>query len=269
MKSLKNHISVIFPLFILLFSIQFTISVNFVVDNYERKLTEDYSIVIVSQKPLDENVLKSKISNINSLTEISSKSILDRLKRDISSTNLALLQVALPKFYSVKLKKLPDEKELEQIQKEFKKINSITKIETFAKTHTKMYKMFVFVQKLSYVFSALILIISVLLIFKQMRIWLLEHQERMAIMTLFGAPFWMKSVFLYKLAIVDSIISTLMVSGLFWYLPKKEDIRAFFDSLDVVLYNFDLLKDLGLLLVLSISFSIVIVTLVISKMNNR
>jgi cell division transport system permease protein len=244
-------------------------SINFVVTNYEKKLTEDYSIVIVSQKALDENVVKSKISQINTMSEISSKKILDRLKRDISSTNLALLQVALPKFYSVKLHKLPDEKELEQIQKEFKKIDSITKIETFAKTHTKMYKMFIFVQKLSYVFSTLILIVSVLLMFKQMRIWLLEHQERMSIMTLFGAPFWMKSIFLYKLAIIDSIISTLIVSGLFWYLPKREDFKDFFASLDVVLYEFDILKDTGVLLGFSICFSIIIVSLVISKMKNR
>lgn len=269
MKSLKNHIAVIIPLFILLFAMQFTFSINYVVENYEKKLTEDYSIVIVSQKALEENILKSKISAISSMSEISSKNILDRLKKDISSTNLSLLQVALPKFYSIKLKKLPDEKQLEQIQKEFKKIDSITKVETFAKTHTKMYKMFIFVQKLSYLFSFLILIVSVLLMFKQMKIWILEHQERMSIMTLFGAPFWMKSVFLYRLAIIDSVVSSLLVAGIFWYVPQREDFHNFFKSLDALFYPFNLLQDLGILLGVSIVFSIFIVSLVISKMERK
>lgn len=269
MKSLKNHIAVIIPLFVLLFSLQFSLVVKEVVSKYEQRLIQEYSIVIVSQKSIDKNVLMSKVAGIKRVEEISSKKILDRLKRDISSKNLALLKVALPKFYSVKLKKLPNEDGLKRIKRDFKKINSITKIETFAKTHTKMYKMFNFIKTISYIFSGLILVISVLLIFKQMKIWVLEHNQRMSIMSLFGAPFWMKSVFLYKLAFIDSIISSLAVSFLFWYIPKRDEFASFTKALDIELYQFDILKEAGLLLGVSVLFSLVIVTIVISKINNR
>ncbi|MBE0491882.1 MAG: ABC transporter permease [Sulfurospirillum sp.] len=266
MKSLKNHIAVILPLFVLLFCMQLLFSINTVVQNYEKKLTDGYVIMIVSQKSLDENILKSKIASIDSMSEISSKEILDRLKKDISSTNLSLLQVALPKFYSIKLKKLPSQKALDGIKKEFQKIDSITKVETFSQTYSKIYKMFLFVQQLSSVFVVLILIISVLLIFKQMKIWVLEHQERMSIMTLFGAPFWMKSAFLYKLAILDSILSAIFVGLLFYYAPQILNIKLFFESIDVVFPRFDLVADLGFLLGFSVIFSFFIVSFVIAKM---
>jgi cell division transport system permease protein len=269
MKSLKNHVSVIIPLFVLLFSIQFTFSIKNIVEGYELKLIEEYSIVIVSQKPLEESVIKNKVAGVRSLTPISSKNILDRLKKDLSSQNLALLKVSLPNFYSVKLDRLPSEEELERITKNFKSINSITKVETFVKTHTKVYKMFHFIQVLSYMFAGLILIISVLLIFKQMKIWLLEHQERMSIMALFGAPFWMKSIFLYKLGLIDSFISSLLVSLLFWYVPKRDDFVNFLHSLGVEVYSFEIFKDTLTLLGISVIFSLFIVTLVISKLNNR
>lgn len=269
MKSLKNHISVIIPLFVLLFSLQFMFSVKNIVQDYETKLIEEYSIVIVSQKTLDENIVKSKIKGVRSVTPISSQKVLDRLKRDLSSKNLALLKIALPYFYSVKLKRLPSESELDRITNDFKKINSITKIETFAKTHTKMYKMFHFIQTLSYLFAGLILILSVLLVSKQMRIWWYEHQERMAIMSLFGAPFWMKSVFLYKLAFFDSIISALLVSLLFWYLPYQSDMVAFAKGIGINLYQFNMFYDTAILLGVGIVFSLIIVSFVIAKMNKK
>jgi cell division transport system permease protein len=267
MKSLKNHFSVILPLVALLFSLQFTITVRNVVQNYELKLIEEYSIVVVSQKALDENIVKSKIRGIRSITPISSQRILDRLKRDLSSKNLALLKISLPYFYSVKLQKLPNDNELDKIVKNFKKMNSITKIETFAKTHTKMYRMFHFIQLLSYLFAGIVLVLSILLVSKQMKIWWYEHQERMAIMSLFGAPFWMKSVFLYRLAFVDSIISTFIVSLVFWYLPHNQNLVFFAKKIDASLYHFNIFYDTALLLGLGIGFSLIIVTLVIAKMN--
>jgi len=269
MKSLKNHISVIIPLFVMLFSLQFTFMTEAIVENYASKLTQDYSVVVVAPKSLSQVLIKSRVGGIKSIEEISSKKILDRLKGNISSKNISLLRTALPKFYSIKLESFPTAKEIERIEKKLLKSGLITKVETFSKTHNKIYKMFQSLKSIVFLFSIFILIISVLLMFKQMRIWLLEHKERMAIMTFFGAPFWMKSAALYRLAIVNSFISTILVSVIFIMLPRIEKIETFVSSMDIVMVKFDLLKDAGILLGVSLVFSLFIVSIVIKKMNKE
>ncbi len=269
MRSLKNHLSVILPLFILLFSLQFTFLMEKIVKNYETKLTQDYSIVVVASKPLSKAVVKSRISGIKSLEEISSKKILDRLKGNISSKNISLLKIALPKFYSIKLKAFPSIQEIERIKKELLASGFITKVETFSKTHNKIYRMFQALKNTSLIFSVLIVIISLFLMFKQMKIWLLEHKDRMAIMTLFGAPFWMKSAVLYRLVVVDSFISTALVGVFFIFFPKFDNVKDFTSSLNITIPKFNLVHDTGILLGISLLFSLFIVTIVIRKMNKE
>ncbi len=269
MKSLKNHLSVIIPLFVLLFSLQFTFLTDKIVENYSKKLTEDYSIVVVAPELLSVAVVKSRVNGIKSIKEISSKKILDRLKGNISSKNISLLKIALPKFYSMKLESFPSVVEIERIKKKLLSSGLARKVETFSKTHNRVYRMFQALKNTASVFSVFILIISVLLMFKQMKIWLLEHRERMAVMTLFGAPFWMKSAVLYRLVIVDSFISTILVSITFTMFPHMEKVNTFAQNMNINVPEFDLLKGTGMLLGVSLVFSLVIVSIVIRKMNRE
>lgn len=110
MRSINSHFSIMISVFVLLFSFQFTNVIKSVVNDYASKIVNDYAIVVVSSAELKEEELKKQIPEIESLSEISSKKILDRLKNDMSSKNLALLQVALPKFYSLKLESIPNKK---------------------------------------------------------------------------------------------------------------------------------------------------------------
>lgn len=269
MRSLRNHISVILPLFVLLLSIQFVILTNKIVKDYSKKLTQDYSIVVVAPKPLSKPLIKSKIGEIKSIEEISSKNILDKLKGNISSKNIALLKIALPKFYSIKLESFPSIEELEQIEKRLLKSGLVTRVETFSKTHNKVYRMFEVLRYTALLFSIFILIISVLLMFKQMKIWLLEHKERMAIMTLFGASYWMKSAVLYRLVMVDSFIATGLVGVFYLTFPKIDIVETFAKSMSIAIPQFNILKDTTILLAFSLAFSVFIVSLVIRKMNKK
>jgi len=70
MKSLKNHLSFLLPLFILLFSFQFSKMVDRSVNGYEERLTSDYSIVLVSKRVLTLSELKKAYPTINFLTHI-------------------------------------------------------------------------------------------------------------------------------------------------------------------------------------------------------
>ena len=269
MKSLKNHFSVILSLFVLLFSVQFGITLKKVIEYQNQNLVENYSIVIVSKKKLKLSDVKKVVSVAKSLEPISPKKILDRLKNDMSSKNLALLKIALPYFYSLKLTTFPSEKMVQKIKKSLLSLKGVTKVETFAKTHTKMFQMFQIFQIISYLFSTVIIVLSILLLFKQIRIWILEHEKRIKIMNYFGASFWMKSSFLYRLVIVDSIISAFLVSLLFIIAPNLDVVKEKADLLSVKLPSFNLLYDGLMLFGSSFILSVLIVTLVAKKMDGK
>jgi len=265
MKSINSHFSIIISVFVLLFSFQFTQFMASVVESYSSKIVDDYAIILVSSTEIKVEALKESISEVASLSEISSKKILDRLKNDMSSKNLSLLQVALPKFYSLKLTRLPNKQRMESIKQLLLANTSITRIETFAKTHEKIFKMFVLLQSMVYVFTFFMAFVAILLIFKQVRIWTYEHNRRMSIMTLFGASFFMKSAMLYRMTIVDSLISALLVCAIYILAPELPLVQAVAQDLDIVLPEFDFLYEGLPLLGGAIVFAIVSVTLVARK----
>lgn len=265
MRSVSSHFSIMISVFVLLFSFQFTNVIKSIVNDYATKIVNDYAIVVVSSAELKEEELKKQIPEIESLSEISSKKILDRLKNDMSSKNLSLLQVALPKFYSLKLESIPNKKRVEAIKQKLMGINTITRIETFAKTHEKMFKMLQLLQAMVYIFAFFVAFVAILLIFKQIRIWTYEHSRRMSIMTLFGASFFMKSAMLYRMTLVDSLVSSIVVCALYIVAPKLAIVKDFAAELDIMIPEFNLLFEGGTLIGASIIFALVSVTIVSRK----
>ena len=69
----------------LLFSVQFSLTADKVVKEYERLMGSDYNIAVVSNKELSEPVLKPVVSNLASLEPLSPQKIIDRLSNDISA----------------------------------------------------------------------------------------------------------------------------------------------------------------------------------------
>jgi len=265
MKSINSHLSIVLSVFVMLFSFQFTHFVTNVVDAYAAKMLNDYSIIVVASTEIKEEALKEQVVEIRSLSEISSKKILDRLKNDMSSKNLSLLQVALPKFYTLKLETLPTKKRMEEIKQKLLANSSITRIETFAKTHDKIFKMFELLQYMVIIFTSFIAIIAILLIFKQVRIWTYEHNRRMAIMTLFGASFFMKSAMLYRMTLVDSLISAFLVCGIYSAAPHLSIIQELAEDLEIVIPPFDFIYEGLPLIGAAVLFSILSVSLVSRK----
>ena len=265
MKSISSHFSIFISSFVLLFSFQFTNVIKSIVNDYASKIVNDYAIVVVSSAELKEEELQKQIPEIESISEISSKKILDRLKNEMSSKNLALLQVALPKFYSLKLGSLPDKKRIETIKQKLSSITTISRVETFAKTHEKMFKMFLLLQAMVYIFTFFVACIAVLLILKQIRIWIYEHQRRMAIIALFGASFFMKSAMLYRMTLVDTLLSALCVCAFYDIVPRLPLAQAYAAELDVVLPSFNWLYEGSVLVGASFVFALIAVSIVARK----
>ena len=198
MRSFKSHISVIFPLVILLFAIEFSLMLGKFVSDYEFKMTNDYNIIIVSEIELNENMLIPIIPTFASLTTLDANLILNRLKNDISAKNISVLKSILPKFYSLKLTNFPSKDAMVNIKANLSKIQGVKRVETFSKTHDQVYNMLILSKNIAEYFAILVGLLGLVLVFKQMRIWLYEHKRRVEIMTLFGAPYWLKSAMLYK-----------------------------------------------------------------------
>lgn len=265
MKSLRNHISVIIPLFVLLFSFQFSILLDRMVKDYEKLLLDDYSIVIVSSVTVDKQRLKSRVSEIDKIEFMPTDKILKRFEKSMSKGSLKRLSKELPAFYSLKLKSLPDKGKLEAIKKRLLTVPSIKKVEIFAKRYESIYRFLSVSKTITGVFTFFIFLVAFLLILKQMKVWTLEHQERMYIMGLFGAPFWMKSAILYRLVIVDSILCALMTSGLFYLATESEEIVSAMDEIGFKMPEFYFIDDTLLLGGVSLFLSIMSVTFVILR----
>lgn len=265
MRSLKNHLGVIFPLIALLFCVQFITLTENTIKDYERLMNKDYNIIIVSSKELDESMIKPMVNTFESIESLSAKSVLDRLSKDISAKNISALENALPKFYSLKLNSFPSTGYMNEIRDKILKIDGVSKVETFSKTHDKIYKILQLIKKISQIFSLLILVIGLMLLFKQMRIWLYEHKERIDIMTLFGASFWLKSGVLYKIAVIDSFIATVCVVALYIMLPDFEIIKATASEVGIDLAKIDIIVDGATLLGISLILSMIAVSFVMRR----
>lgn len=265
MQFLKNHIGVIFPLLVLLFAIEFSTMVGRIVVNYEKGMGKDYNIIVVANSPLKDSELKNKIETFKEAVLLDTKSVLDRLKNDVSAKNLSLLENSLPKFYSIKLTDFPSSSYMKRIERTLLDIDGVKKVETFSKTHDKIYKLLVIFKDISQYFTILIALMGIVLIFKQMRIWLYEHKQRIEIMTYLGAPYWLKSAMLYKIAVIDSIIATFFVVIFYSILSNINFFENTAFSIGLSMPEMKLFADSFVLFTSSIIVSIISVSLVMMK----
>ena len=262
MKSLKNHLSLIIPLVALLFALESVLLVKRTLKDYEGKLGKNYAIILASTKALSLEDLQPKIPEAQSLSPIDTQIILERLKNNISQTNALLLKQSLPFFYSLTLNIYPSDARLIAIQKTLRSLEGVMRIETFTKSHNQIYQLLLIINGSIMIFSALIALISLLLMFKQIEIWKFQHLERMEIMTLFGAPLWMRSQVLFRLACIDTILATLIVSAGLFYLSQNTPLLIFFQELGLNLEIFSPFLDSIILLLTGLTLSLVSVWIV-------
>lgn len=265
MRSLKNQLGFILPLIALLFAIEFSLTSDKIVQNYEALMNNDYNIVIVSSKELDEAQIRPLVPTFDRLEPLSAQGILDRLSDNVSAKNLSVLQNALPKFYSLKLSAFPSTQLMNEIKDKLQKFDGVSRVETFSRTHDKVYKILNLTKTLSYTFMWILGAIGAMLMFKQARIWLYEHKERIEILTLFGASFWLKSGVLYRTAFIGSLVSTVVVVGFFYALPSIKIFADAANEIDVTLPKADILGQGAVLLGVALALSWFIISLVMRK----
>ena len=263
MKSFKNHISLVIALLSILFSLQIFTIVDRSIDAYKENLAKNYSLVIVSKKILNTKNLLNDNKIIDGVSEVSPESMIKKLNSGISKQNMELLKITLPKFYKVTLKYYPSSIELDKLTEKLLKTQSIDQVETFSKTHDTTYKLLLLFKTVITVFSFTVIVVTVLLIFKELRIWQFKHNERMSIMGLFGAPVWLRSAVLFRLAIVDAFIASALSFLIFSYLSSMPWVLEQFSNIGIHVVVFDTLYDFLTMLGVSVAVSMLLATSIV------
>lgn len=248
MKFIKNHLMFILPLMAILLGIEFYLVFDRTTDTYEKGLTEGYSMLVVTKKPMEFSTFRALNRHISSTKPIKREVIVAEVAKGVSkSTGEAILK-ALPYFYNVGLDSYLQSSGLETIKKDLESHKDITKVETFGGSYSSSYKLFSFIKFMLKIFIAFMTIVSLFLIIKQMEIWKYAHKERMQVMEIFGAPMMLRSGVLFKVAFLDALFSTFLVSAIFFYIKFYWAGQS---GIDIMMHNQEVLfkiSDIGILL---------------------
>lgn len=263
MQSFKNHLSLVIALVGILFSLQIFMIVDRAIDAYKENLAKNYSLVVVSKKNLVIDKILETNKNFAELSELSPDKVIKKLNSGFSQKNIELLKLTLPKFYKLKLHSYPTPEEVESITKKLLSNSLITKVESFSKTHDTTYKLLLLFKTVISVFAFSVLLVTTLLIFKELRIWQFKHNERMSIMGLFGAPVWLRSAVLFRLAIVDALIATAISFALFMYIASTPWVIEQFDTIGISVEVFETVQDSLIMLGVSMTLSILLALLIV------
>ncbi|WP_394908211.1 FtsX-like permease family protein [uncultured Helicobacter sp.] len=265
MSSIKRHLALIIPLLALLFGIESIMLINRSISTHEQKLANSYSIIIASKEALDLQKVQTFVREAEEIKPIAPDYMINELKKELSKDALQSLQKELPLFYSLRLAVFPDKERLEQINSTLLKLSGVTKVESFSKSHSQVYKLLLIIKGSVIVFSILSAILSCLLMVKQIEVWKFEHSERMEIMSFLGAPSWMRNSILFRLAVVDSVLVSVMSLCALHYFKASALASDLANTLEVSTEIIKVWSDSIILLLCSLIISLVCVCFVILK----
>jgi len=221
MKFIKNHLMFILPLVAILLGIEFYLVFDRTTDSYEKGLKEGYTMLVVTKKPAELSGLQQLNPHVSSLEKIKRENIVAEIAKDVNKGTQKEILAALPYFYNVGLDTYVDTSGLEKIKEDLEKDQNIKKVETFGNSYSSAYRLFAFIKFTLKLFIVFMGIVSLFLIIKQMEIWKYAHKERMQVMEIFGAPLMLRSGVLFKVAIMDAFVATLLTSAFFLYIKYQ------------------------------------------------
>ncbi|WP_456402564.1 hypothetical protein [Hydrogenimonas sp.] len=224
MRSIRHHLALILPLFAILFSIEYLLVFDRIIDRYETKLKENYSLILVADKSVKLSDITHCDTLIQRIEPIDAEKVLQKIKGQMARESLEKIRSIMPLFISIKLRRYADRERIDRLKSELMSIEGVKAVHVFEKVHDRLYAMLLFMKTGFIVFGTLIGLISLLLLMKQMTIWQFEHRERMQIMALFGAPVWLRSGVLFRLAIVDALFALVAVVAAMLYLVGNAEV---------------------------------------------
>jgi len=263
MKFIKNHIMFILPLMAILLGIEFYLVFDRTTNTYEKGLKEGYTMLVVAKKPMELSDFQTLNDHISSAEKIERENIVAEVAKGVSKSGSKEILAALPYFYNLGLDTYLHTSQLDDIKKDLQADTNIKKVETFGTTYHSNYRLFSFIKFILKVFIGFMAVVSLFLIIKQMEIWRYAHKERMQVMEIFGAPMMLRSGVLFRMAFVDAIFSTILVSAIFFYIKFYWAGQS---GIDIMMQNQEALfklSDIGILLASAIMIVITAVYTVV------
>ncbi len=234
MKFIKNHLMFIFPLMAILLGIEFYLVFDRTTDSYEKGLKEGYSMLVVTKKPMELSALKALNKHISTSEKIKRENIVSEIAKGVSKSSSKEILAALPYFYNVGLDSYLHTSGLEKIKMDLEADTNIKKVETFGSSYSSAYRLFSFIKFTLKLFIVFMGVVSLFLIIKQMEIWKYAHKQRMQVMEIFGAPLMLRSGVLFKVAIADAFIATILTSAIFLYVKFEWAANS---GIDIMVQN--------------------------------
>ncbi len=234
MKFIKNHLMFILPLMAILLGIEFYLVFDRTTDSYEKGLKEGYSMLVVTKKPMKLLAFKELNKHISSSEQIKRESIVSEIAKGVSKSSSKEILASLPYFYNVGLDSYLHTSSLDRIKTDLESDANIKKVETFGSSYSSAYRLFSFIKFTLKLFIIFMGVVSLFLIIKQMEIWKYAHKERMQVMEIFGAPLMLRSGVLFKVAIADAFIATILTSAIFLYVKFQWAANS---GIDIMMQN--------------------------------
>ncbi|WP_104695200.1 cell division protein FtsX [Helicobacter salomonis] len=263
MNTLREHLAFLLPLVALLVGLESVLWIQRALHIREEQLSKNYTITIVSQQKLSLEFIRQNIRSSIGLELINPDALLERLQQNISPSSLADLRKSLPFFYSLKLKNFPTSDELKRIHNRLLKIPGVSRVEVFSKAHDQEYRLLLLLQESTFVFAFLVGLLSILLLIKQVSVWNLQYSKRIEIMELLGAPMRIKNGFLFRLALVDSVLASVGVLIGCLYVNSQSKFQSLTNALEVQNTLFVWHEDFFIFLGASLAVSLACVWIVV------
>jgi cell division transport system permease protein len=263
MKSLKSHFSLITALFSILITLQLFLSLDRVIGAYEQRLGDNYGIVVVSDNNLSLAFFQSIDSAISAVEPLSPTRMLQQLQQQTGDSQINLMTLNLPHFYRLRMAHFITPDAARALGERLLRDRAITRVETFAQQHDTVYRLLQLFKNVVSVLAAVVLLVTSLLIVKEMRLWQFQHRERMNIMALFGAPVWLRSAVLFRLAIVDAVIASVIATTVFLLVDHYGWMAQLLSLVQLQPTLFQPLHDVPLLTGVAISLSILLASMIV------
>ena len=263
MKFIKNHLMFILPLMAILLGVEFYLVFDRTTNSYEKGLKEGYSMLVVTKKSMDLSALKMLNKHISTSEKIKRENIVEEIAKGVSKSSRKEILTSLPYFYNVGLDEYLHTSGLEKIKADLEADTNIKKVETFGSSYSSAYRLFSFIKFTLKLFIIFMAVVSLFLIIKQMEIWKYAHKQRMQVMEIFGAPLMLRSGVLFKVAIVDAFIATILTSAIFLYVKFQWAANS---GIDIMMQNQEelfRLSDMAILLASSLLIVIIAVYTVV------
>ncbi len=267
MKYIKEHIMFIFPMLAILLGIESSMVFDRMSRDYEKDLKADYSMLVLANTPMKLSGFQQLDRRISSMSRIEKRTIVQEMAQGMSGISAEDIMQALPHFYTIHFGRYLDVQEIDKIKHALVASEGIEKVETFGKSHNSSYHLFIFIKVVLWTFVGFMTFTSLFLVIKQMEIWQFSHRERMQVMEIFGASTMLRSGILFKRAMIDALIATVLTSGLFAFLRFVWIKQSHIDLLmqkEALLFAYEDIAILG-----GIAMSIVITSVIIVVIGSK